>query len=126
MNDLLIWDVLFDQKFIVFNSDDLNFDRKGASCHLILPLFDPGIWTDLIVCLLEVLARLVVSAAQFLATIEVQKHLVAITCLVLTRESRIEWSRVEIVNCYIFRSNFFGNHFKHLVFCYLKKRNENR
>lgn len=115
------WAVWFDQKFIVFNSNDLNFDRKGASFHLILPFFYPGIWTDLLVCRLEVLARLIVGAAQFLATIEIQKHLVAITCLVLIRESRIEWSRGKIIDCYVFRSNFLS-HCKHLVLSYLKPK----
>lgn len=82
----------------------LNLDREGASFHLILPLLDPGIWTDLIVCRLEILAWLVVGATQFLAAIEIQKHLVAVTRLVCIRETRIERCRGEISRGNVVRS----------------------
>lgn len=103
---------------------NLDFDRESTSCHLILPFFDPGIWADFIVCLLEILAWLVVGSAQFLATIEVQKHLVAIARLVCVREPWIERGRGEILSGDFTWIDFCSGHFEWspCVKCYLKER----
>lgn len=104
--------------------NDLNLDGKNASFHLILPLFDPRIWADFIVCLLEILAWLVVGATQFLAPVKVQEHLVAVTCLVCVWETWIEWCCGEIRsgNCLRIR-DLVSSHVECLLFvkCYLEK-----
>lgn len=90
---LLLWLVLLLlHVFVVFFWYGLNLYGECAILHLILPLFNPGIWTNVMEHLLEVFAWFVVGAANLLASIEIDERLSAVTCLIGIWISWIEWS----------------------------------
>lgn len=104
--------------FVIFFN--LNFNWESSVCHLIFPFLNPCIWTKFSVGFFEVLAWLVVGATEFLAPVEVQKHLVAVTCLILIWESWIKRSCGETVSCGSFwiRPILLVNHFCHSLYLY--------
>lgn len=71
----------------------LDLAGKGARVPLVVPLLYPGVGAQRVERLLEVVAGLVVSAANLLAPVVVQVALVAVPGLVRVRETRIERNR---------------------------------
>lgn len=74
---------------------DLDPASEGTLPTLVVPSFNPSIWAQIAVHVLEVLAHLIALALHLFAAVKVQIALVAVLGLIAIRESRIEGSRLQ-------------------------------